>query len=645
MKPILVIAPSKKLADNVKLLIADHDEDIDIKVAYMQDALFVAQKAERDGVKVIISRGGSRNLIEPCVSIPVVDIELGLESYKEALEKAQKVKGKVGYFSYKEHNREIETLFKLLRIDGKNYTFDDDIHCMEVVEKAIEEGVKIGIGGAVSDKYAKLFNLKYISIENSREDIARSIDIARQILKSLDNEQRIQEELNLRLTRYDAVFDYTHDGIIAIDKEGLVSLVNRQAENILPLGSKPYEGRHIMDLLPDTNLMKVLQTGDLETDVLLKLGNVIINTNRVPIIVDGKVEGVVATFRDIESIRTEEQKLRSRLQQKGLLPQVSFNDLLGESEAFLKVIKQGKSCSKSDLPVVIVGEEATGKCQLAKAIHGASERKKWSFVTIDCARGDEYILGALFGDENTRDGKSKYEGYTSALEMAANGTIFLKNIEKASPYTQDIIADVIKGCCLQYGQRDLGDMRPRFIIEMTNEGDGQSFRTNCTKSLYYAMTTFVIYMPSLKMRHMDYLQIALNRFRYLLKDNYLSYKESAEKLMLLFRDHPWPGNISELYKVVDVLAFAMEQDYSWRRLEAMAKTLLNDAHDLEEGHSSGTMSIGGNEVIIQRWDRRSLLEVLKRNRLNITKSAAELGCSRATLYKRLAELEIQVKKL
>ena len=82
-----------------------------------------------------------------------------------------------------------------------------------------------------------------------------------------------------------------------------------------------------MDILDATRLPEVLKTGKAQIGDLQQVGEVIIATNRVPIIVDGKIKGAVATFQDVTQIQKMERKIRRELHQKGLIAKYNFNDI------------------------------------------------------------------------------------------------------------------------------------------------------------------------------------------------------------------------------------------------------------------------------------------------------------------------------
>src|SRR5690606_33541833 len=95
----------------------------------------------------------------------------------------------------------------------------------------------------------------------------------------------------------------------------------------------------------------------------------LVSTNRIPIIVENQVKGVVATFQDIKIIQENENRIRRRLSDKGLIAKYSFHDIKGESKSLKNTVQIAKSYAKSDSTILIQGETGTGKELFAQSVH------------------------------------------------------------------------------------------------------------------------------------------------------------------------------------------------------------------------------------------------------------------------------------
>lgn len=121
------------------------------------------------------------------------------------------------------------------------------------------------------------------------------------------------EEITRLYNEKMAILDAIHEGLIAIDKLGRVTLVNDSALSILHFENKvnKYEiiGRNVEELIPNTRMIKVLENGECEFEKEQRINDTIIMTNRIPIMNRGKIVGAIASFRD----KTEVTKLAEEL--------------------------------------------------------------------------------------------------------------------------------------------------------------------------------------------------------------------------------------------------------------------------------------------------------------------------------------------
>lgn len=123
----------------------------------------------------------------------------------------------------------------------------------------------------------------------------------------------------------------------------------------------PFAGRPIEEVLPNTHLTSVLQTGEAEIGQMMNIHGTLVSTNRVPIRVGGQVKGVVATFQDIKTLQTAERNIRIKLHEKGLVAKYRFSDILGQSPAILEAKHLSENFADSQFTVMLYGETGTGK--------------------------------------------------------------------------------------------------------------------------------------------------------------------------------------------------------------------------------------------------------------------------------------------
>ncbi|WP_231705894.1 PAS domain-containing protein, partial [Effusibacillus lacus] len=129
-------------------------------------------------------------------------------------------------------------------------------------------------------------------------------DIAQLLISLIEDKERLIKRLTQQRHELDVILNSTHDGMIAVDRQGIITLFNAAAERITGITAEAAIGRAARDVIPNTRLHFVLQSGHPELNQLQSLGNTRIITNRVPVTDDKAVIiGAVAVFRDVTEVQ------------------------------------------------------------------------------------------------------------------------------------------------------------------------------------------------------------------------------------------------------------------------------------------------------------------------------------------------------
>ncbi len=298
--------------------------------------------------------------------------------------------------------------------------------------------------------------------------------------------------------------------------------------------------------------------------------------------------------------------------------------MIGHSSRMQTLFELIDNVGRSDAPVMIHGPSGPGKELAARAVHDSGQRRGKPFIKVNCAALNENLLeselfghvrGAYTGAERMRIGR---------FEAAHEGTIFLDEVGDIPPATQVKLLRVLEEKEIER----VGDQKPIRvdvrIISATNKNleeliDRGAFR----EDLFFRINVFPLNMPPLNQRGDD---IPLLVQHFVTLNNARSAKQ-IEGLTPGAMDHllayPWPGNVRELRNAVEY-AFVLcpggwiePQHLPQRVLEphVRAKPDTPAAHRRGEGK------------------RARLLEALRINGGNQSKTAAQLGVSRVTIWK------------
>jgi DNA-binding NtrC family response regulator len=304
-----------------------------------------------------------------------------------------------------------------------------------------------------------------------------------------------------------------------------------------------------------------------------------------------------------------------------------FEDIVGQSKPFLKVIEIVKKVAGSNATVLVTGETGTGKEIIVGATHNNSPRRRNTLVKVNCAALQENLLESeLFGHE-----KGAFTGADKQrigrFEQADGGTIFLDEVGDMSPSTQAKVLRVLQ----EHEFERLGGTRTirvdvrvvaatnRDLVKQIEEG---SFR----EDLYYRLNVVSVHLPPLRERKDDIealSQFFLQRF---CRDFGKKVKGFHPGVIRSFIRYNWPGNIRELENTVERAVLMMEGTQI--RLDHIT---LGGFIDEEMGRSSLAIKIPPAGISLEEVERSLLIEALKMSNWVQKDAAALLGISRRVI--------------
>ncbi len=301
--------------------------------------------------------------------------------------------------------------------------------------------------------------------------------------------------------------------------------------------------------------------------------------------------------------------------------------LMGNSPPMLEIKKIISKIAATDSSILVLGENGTGKELIAREIHNQSERKEEVFIHVDMgAISDSLFESELFGHM-----KGAYTDATTdragRFEIASGGTLFLDEIGNLSSHLQSKLLNVIQNREVYR----LGSNKPIHvdirIICATNQNLEELIRQKkFREDLYYRINTIEITSPPLRDREQDITLLAeyfLDEFKkkHQREDLHFSpvYKQS-----LLQQD--WPGNVRQLRNHIEKAVILTESP----------KIFPDEYH--RGAASDKTVKMGSSLSDLQK---QIMLDVLHRNRGNISKTAEELGVARSTIYNKIKKHGLQ----
>ena len=322
-------------------------------------------------------------------------------------------------------------------------------------------------------------------------------------------------------------------------------------------------------------------------------------------------------------MKAENETLKNRI-----VSLENIEDIVGNSQAMMKVLKDVESVSQSNSSVIITGESGTGKELIARAIHSNSSRKFFPLVTVHCgALSEDLLESELFGHE-----KGAFTGAMfnrkGRFEIADGGTIFLDEIATISAKMQIELLRVLesKKFVRVGGNKEIqSDFRVicatnRDLKKMVDEG---LFR----EDLYYRLNVVNISIPPLRERVGDIpllVEYFIKKYCNTMSRDLISIEPAALKRL---EQYDFPGNVRELENMIE-----------------RAIVVGNGKEIRLKDLPIGTATPGNSADSLQELEKNHIIQTLNKLDWNISRSAKLLKVDRVTLYNKIKKYNLRKNK-
>jgi two-component system NtrC family response regulator len=334
---------------------------------------------------------------------------------------------------------------------------------------------------------------------------------------------------------------------------------------------------------------------------------------------------VVHRAMERQNLLEEVRTLRSVLDQR-----YGFENIVGRSKNFLRVLDQAARVSPRDTTVLIQGETGTGKELIARAIHNNSPRKNKAFVPINCGAIPKdlveselfgYVRGAFTGALANKAGR---------IEAADGGTLFLDEVGELPLEAQVKLLRVLQegelpkvGATVQVRV----DVRivaatHRNLAAMVEDG---TFR----EDLYYRLTVVPLQIPPLRERPQDVPELIDALFKRAKQRHGLPDARLSPSVLQRLTAYRWPGNVRQLENVLERLLVLSASDL------ITEEDLPEDLQRASVGSGLIWLSLPEEGVSLESIERELISRALERFEGNQTYAARFLDISRRTLIYRM----------
>jgi DNA-binding NtrC family response regulator len=349
----------------------------------------------------------------------------------------------------------------------------------------------------------------------------------------------------------------------------------------------------------------------------------------------------VAHALEHRALRRENHSLKQTIDARYRLDRV-----VGQSPAMQQVYRLIAQCAATNSTVLITGESGTGKELVARAIHYNSLRSNAPFVTVDCGSLSEQLLESeLFGHA-----RGAFSGAVARkkgmVEVAEGGTLFLDEIGNLPLAIQSKVLRVIQ----EHEFRAVGDTQVHSanfrLVAATNKdlatmaADG-SFATD----LYYRLAVFPIPLPPLRARRDDIPGLAQHFMRKFAQELHKEIDSISESALSALGAHDWPGNVRELENAIyRAVILCGEKTIRTAHLDGVVSAHRADVQEAPRtGEELKQIKKLLREKSVEDLERQFVIEALKRNDWNVTRSAVDTGMLRANFQALMRKYNVRVR--
>lgn len=324
--------------------------------------------------------------------------------------------------------------------------------------------------------------------------------------------------------------------------------------------------------------------------------------------------------KEVDQLKRKESNLKQHINQ-------NKNYIIGNSKALNSVLNLVGKVARTNVNVLVTGENGTGKEVIARELHKLSARNAEVFISVDMGSISENLFESeLFGHTKGSFTDAK-EDRAGKFEAADGGTLFLDEIGNLSLQTQAKLLSAIQNRTVVR----IGSNRPipvdiRLICATNCDLDKMVAEGLFREDLLYRINTIRIEVPPLRDRGEDILILAdfyLKRFTAKYGKSNLRINQGAQEKL---KAYSWPGNVRELLHTMERAVILSEGS-----VLKPEDFLLNTKTTISTYTGPGTL---------EEMERLMISNALDQHEGNYSAAAEQLGISRQTLYNKIKKFKV-----
>ncbi|MDT3697890.1 MAG: sigma 54-interacting transcriptional regulator [Thermincola sp.] len=443
-----------------------------------------------------------------------------------------------------------------------------------------------------------------------------------------------------------ALLESVLEGAVIIDKVGIIEGCNDAFCQFINSDKEKVTGKYIADVLPELDLTGVFESVENEYVERRSIkGQDVIVTN-LPIFNGSEVVGAVGKimFKPVSEmdvlvnkVKTLKSKIAFYSERLEAASGAKFTkeNIVGKSQAISMLKESILKHAPGNTPILLRGEQGTGKQLFAHAIHRESNRKFGPFVHINCSEFPDNLLEVeLFGAVAGVMGRTKKNDLVGKFEICDRGTLFLNEIDQMSPAIQERLMQVLRDKTIQRTGEDIvRAVDVRLVAATSSNLEDLIGLKLFREDLYYQLNVLCLNIPPLRERQEDMELLTNNIIEKYNREFGKKVTGISSEVYRILIKHAWPGNIRELERVLSYsFDFIEEELIQVHHLPAyLKKAVTNET----KKNKKTTL-----KFILDETERNTIMQAIQQNGGNKVKAAQQLGISRASLYQKLEKFNL-----
>lgn len=337
-------------------------------------------------------------------------------------------------------------------------------------------------------------------------------------------------------------------------------------------------------------------------------------------------------------MRQENEQLKRALKQR-----YNFDNIIGKSEAMLRVFDWVAQVAPSRATILLQGESGTGKEVIAKAIHAHSPRAEHPFVPVNSgSMATDLLESTLFGHVRG--------AFTGAIapkkglfEVADQGTVFLDEIGNMSLETQAKILRVLQDRrFMRLGSTDELQVDVRVIAATNVDLQAQVAEGKFREDLYYRLNVLTLTLPPLRERREDIPALAGHFLAKYAEENHRAPRQLAPDALRCLVEYNWPGHVRELENAIERAVVLSTEALIGVDLLPEPVRGAGYGQAWPAAADAGSRSLPD---VVDEFERRLILDMLEQTHGRQTEAAERFQIPVSTLNQKIKRFGIDVKKI